>query len=410
MSQEKRFTRGERALISFGILVPTLVLAWVGVDRKLNTVPDFVPPPQSIPAPNAMETLRSAYNLRVNTWEKPKTRFEDTLKMPLAERQKNLAANEKVITRVREALNQSYATPIDWHNPMAQTFPQYAEHRELARQLALASATYAEMGNRKEAIRCALDAIEMGIMVGGDGPIIGYLVGTACETIGRKALWDQLDALTPEEAGEALTRLESLEKRRNPSRKFLTVERAYAQKIISDLAHRTIKPADFVTPTNGNTENGAEQGKLMLALALTDKGKAWKASGQYYDTLEDYWSRPYTRGVMPQPPGDTINQILAPVFEQAYFNTTRNLTDSALLRGCLKIKAQSIPASFDAPADPFNQNQPLHYEKKSDGYRLWSVGPDGKDNGGSPIPAKNNNSHVYEATQDGDVVARINTF
>ena len=34
------------------------------------------------------------------------------------------------------------------------------------------------------------------------------------------------------------------------------------------------------------------------------------------------------------------------------------------------------------PEDPFT-GQPFHYERKGDNWRLWSVGPDGKDNGGA---------------------------
>lgn len=411
MSQGKRFTRGERALIGLGILVPTVALAWIGMDRKLNTVPDFVPPAQTIPAPNAQDTLRNAYALRVNTWEKKNIRFEDMLKAPLSERQKYLEANQKTIVMVHEALKQGYATPIDWRNPMAQTFPQYTEHRELARFLALAARTYSDMGNRKEAISCALDAVEMGIKVSGDGPLIGYLVGMACETIGRKALWEQLDSLTPAEAQEVLARLESLEPDRAPLKNFLRIERAYSQKIISDLAHRVVKPVDFASMMTGESEDKANQSRMMLTLALADKGAAWKASGEYFDAMEAYWSRPYSRTGAPKPPADALNQILLPVFEQANFNYTRNQADSALLRGYLMLRAQgAAPAQFEAPADPFGQDKPLRYETTAKGYRLWSVGPDGKDDGGKPMDTKHSNARAFNSTEDGDIVGRVNTF
>ena len=37
------------------------------------------------------------------------------------------------------------------------------------------------------------------------------------------------------------------------------------------------------------------------------------------------------------------------------------------------------------PADPFS-NMPLHYKKTGQTYLLWSIGPDGKDDKGQPIP------------------------
>jgi hypothetical protein len=409
MSHEKRYSRGERALIAMGILVPTGILAWVGIDRKLNTVPQFVPPAQRIPAPNALDTLRQAHALGANTWQAPAKKFKEILEIPLVERQKLLQKNKKAIAGIRTALGQSYATPLDWERPFTVTFPQYTEHREQARLLYFAARTHADAGNRPEAVRCALDAIELGILVSSDGPLIGHLVGVACESMGRKALWELADTLSASEAEQALTRLDTVEKRRAPAKKFLEIERAFAQKSLYDLAHHKMTAADFVM-TMGFSDDKAEQGRQALAIALTDKGKAWQANGQFYNALEAYWSRPYAQGTVPTPPADPINSVLAPAFSMAHFGQARHQTDLALLRGCLMLKMQNTPEHFEAPADPFGQNRPLRYEKTVTGYRLWSVGPDGKDDGGKPLTPRMKDTRGYDATQIGDVVARVNTF
>jgi hypothetical protein len=410
MSQSRRFSKGERALIALGILVPTIALAGVGMDRKLNTVPEFVPPPQTIPAPNALDTLRHAYTLRTLKWPNskgPKARFEDTLKLPLAERQAYVAANAKTIARIREALGQSYATPIDWRDPMNAMFPQYAEHREQARLLYIASRTHADAGELSEATRCALDAVALGVLVGSDGPLIGYLVGNACESIGHKALWELVDRLDAATATQVLVRLDTIEKRRVPLAKAYAIERGFSQKMISDLAHRKISTAAMAGMMTDGGDKEA-QGKLAIALALTDKGAAWEANRKYFDALEAQLSRPYMRGESPVVPTDAVNRIILPVLGHVQFTLARNQTDMALLRGYLMQRQEK--RTSELPQDPFGQNQPLRYEKTPTGYRLWSVGPDGKDDGGKPIALQKKETRVYDATQSGDVVARINTF
>jgi hypothetical protein len=71
------------------------------------------------------------------------------------------------------------------------------------------------------------------------------------------------------------------------------------------------------------------------------------------------------------------------------------------------------------PIDPWDGIAPPHYQLQENKYLLWSIGPDGVDNHGTPIinqyagelPYSMPNSERYEVSRGskGDVVAGINT-
>lgn len=92
---------------------------------------------------------------------------------------------------------------------------------------------------------------------------------------------------------------------------------------------------------------------------------------------------------------------------------------NALLATSLALRAyqlehKSYPATLTAlapdyleqiPTDPFSLKAPLCYQVKGDSYLLYSVGPDGEDDGGTAIPARDKST---EPDSKGDIVAGIN--
>ena len=69
------------------------------------------------------------------------------------------------------------------------------------------------------------------------------------------------------------------------------------------------------------------------------------------------------------------------------------------------------------PIDPFTDGKPMTYKLSAVGYLLYSVGPDGKDDGGTPIfnvkstgvaQHRVNVSILDHAVQPGDIVAGVN--
>ena len=65
------------------------------------------------------------------------------------------------------------------------------------------------------------------------------------------------------------------------------------------------------------------------------------------------------------------------------------------------------------PIDPFDGINPLHYKLQGNKYLLWSIGPDGVDNHGTPIfnnldeDAVSAQYQLLDPKSKGDVVAGI---
>jgi hypothetical protein len=94
-----------------------------------------------------------------------------------------------------------------------------------------------------------------------------------------------------------------------------------------------------------------------------------------------------------------INAFLVTVYDRAPYNFARNDAGNALCLVSLALHAHKLengnyPAQLkelaprylrQVPADPFGAGEPLRYQKRGDTYLLYSIGPDGIDNGGQPI-------------------------
>ena len=108
-------------------------------------------------------------------------------------------------------------------------------------------------------------------------------------------------------------------------------------------------------------------------------------------------------------------------------------TQNALLLTALALRAYKLDHGADpltlsalvpgylqaVPADPFALSGPLHYKHLGMKPLLYSVGPDGKDDGGKTIfdhtiPAPTNadgydRRHAVQENSVGDIVAGVNT-
>jgi hypothetical protein len=96
---------------------------------------------------------------------------------------------------------------------------------------------------------------------------------------------------------------------------------------------------------------------------------------------------------------ETMQKVMRPNKYGALFNRTRAQTSIALTQAALAARAYQIehktpPASLQVlapeylaavPNDPFELDAPLHLKREADGVQIYSVGPDGLDDGGQDI-------------------------
>ncbi|RYG67397.1 hypothetical protein EON80_13660 [bacterium] len=62
--------------------------------------------------------------------------------------------------------------------------------------------------------------------------------------------------------------------------------------------------------------------------------------------------------------------------------TNRRLFEDAMLLQAIKLETGHYPDTFEAQPDPFGNGFPLTYQRTANGYLLYSIGPDGVDDGG----------------------------
>jgi hypothetical protein len=108
-------------------------------------------------------------------------------------------------------------------------------------------------------------------------------------------------------------------------------------------------------------------------------------------------------------------------FYDARVETGSTLLTVALALRAFRAEHGAYPAQLAAlqprflksiPLDPFAMNAPLRYKRTGKEYTLYSIGPDGKDDGGKPIaePSKPAGETISRSRPDspGDFVAGIN--
>ncbi|HMS55692.1 MAG TPA: hypothetical protein PKA27_09860 [Fimbriimonadaceae bacterium] len=99
-------------------------------------------------------------------------------------------------------------------------------------------------------------------------------------------------------------------------------------------------------------------------------------------------------------PSNTVTRILNPVFVQAGMACLQPLTTTRLTRAyisALQIKSRTgqYPQTLETEIDPFD-DKPLRYKRTGDGFMIWSVSNDRKDNGGKRSDPEGGRDYVVE--------------
>jgi len=298
-------------------------------------------------------------------------------------------------------------------------------YRALARLLILESQTEVDRGDPGKGVEAALDAVELGVKVQRNGRVVDKLAGTACESIGRSALWDMVDRLSASDALNAALRLEKIESGRTSTADALTEEK---WSMLAATMEMMRKPGWRGTAfsTDGQSTNFPAY-VMMLPYSKT---RVVRLMSSHYDRLIAAARGPYSRDDSSAAESDIPNvpllQALLPEFGQLNFRDYLDSTENRLLATTLALHAYkqehgSYPPSLTwlvpklvsrIPQDPFAPGAGLRYRMEGDKYVLWSVGPDGTDQVGTPTRNVNATSEysVNSVTPEspGDIVAGVN--
>ncbi|MBC7805914.1 MAG: hypothetical protein H7145_07160 [Akkermansiaceae bacterium] len=394
----------------------------------LLTKPRIVPPARPpISGQNGFPLLKVATDKVVRDKDVSSAVAASSEKKWTLQRKRELvAANGAAIIATRNALSFPYAEEthaVSIDDPL----PHYKKFRHMARVLVLAGDVAWEEGKQREAVDYYLDAITIGRRVPHRTNLIGRLVGIACEAIGRRAIWDRLERMDTNTTAHCLRRLEALQMERLPFSVTLEEEKYFVQS----WAIKAMEDPDRFLEAFNDGSTATEQDKTMHQVIsvygrVVPRKYVADTLGQHMDKVIAQSKKPYIKSNQEIPvPKEIYTAIIVPVINQARLKFVYNETGDALLRTALALRlyearhgkypthlSELVVAKLlsTVPDDPFDMpGVSLHYGLPSTGkYLLYSVGPDGVNDGGKGIESKGASgtpSRVVTLDGKGDMVA-----
>jgi hypothetical protein len=331
--------------------------------------------------------------------------------LPLTQR---VALYADVLALVRQALGEECRIPPPQSiEDFSTTFPDLARMRDLAPLLAMESAAHRQQGHFLAAADSALDCMQMAQQAATQRMIVADLSAYAIEDMGGGALDDVVPQLSAAELRHVLSRLAAIDVRRVPLRDSVDGEERLTFITLKSFGE---DPHQLLTADQPGSEEGgqdfiraADAEKVLARIA-----GAWHFARAYYDQLDRSIRLPYRdRKPLPKPPADMEDYLVLPpqVFLFAYARdcARANLRLTRLAARCYLLEKGKLPGSLSdlspdylrrVPIDPFSGG-PLRSRPAGDVLVMYSVGPDGVDDGGQPI------EWPLRAGSKGDIVVRV---
>ncbi len=346
-----------------------------------------------------------------------------------AETEAVLKENALALQALREGLWKSYqAPPVRSFNA---TMPYYAVDRSLARLLRLEAGNAEERGDWGTAAQSSLDAIELGMNIQNGSGAIGKLTGIACEAIGRAALWQNYEHLSASDARAAALRLERIMTKSVPLVATLQEDKLSSLASILE-SMRTPGWRWKLIATDSTPPNW----QVFVRLLPYSKKRIAGNLVRHFDIQIEAAAAPYIppsqRAPEVQEVSDPVNDLFFPAFGGLRLRDDVDTAENGLLLATLALRAYRLdhggyPDNLKPleqsylnrlPGDPFSNGKGFLYRTSKSRYILYSVGPDGTDNGGTPIQnapndmngnnGNNGNTVNIQQESTGDIIAGMN--
>ena len=417
-------------------IVAALAVGIVLWFRGLDINPSITVPTPTMPVPNARDYFEAAGNAKVEDKWVSGDASKDNSPAGIAAKEKTLQRNARAFHLLHQGFQYPYQS-IPNRSFTSNSFSGYAKYRSLARVLGLQANVAAQKGDWNGSMNAALDGVQLGEKIPRGGVLISMLVGAACEAIGRKQAWGVVDHLNAAEARKAARRLEHIRADHVPFAEMMQEEKWSGQAGLLELMHAKDWPGG--TLSNGDSSVSGMTAFVRNAtnatqIRLTGKRTIMANYTNYMDQSIANARQPYAAHLPAPPiPSDPLNQMMLwEGLNMARLSEAVTDTQSALLLTMLalhayKLEHNSYPTSLSAlvpqylkavPTDPFALSGPISYKVLGAKFFLYSVGPDGKDDGGTAVFDKTVLAPLLKATYDrrylvtaesrGDIVAGVN--
>jgi len=445
---KKAFSRGEKVLLTGAIILLALagfVVFWVYYSN-LNPVVS-VPEPV-LPSRNARDCYQAAYDLQVHTmttgdgatlkitdiaaWidggimKRPESATAGTPPPKLADMRALVRKNAPALAKMQEGLAGEYrAVQERMQHEKNVGFSSF----NLARLLQADADLKCLAGDWDGAAEGYLDVIQLGGEIQRGAPVGTLIFSAAIQRLGRNDIWPILDRISGKEARRAAGRLGRITARRVPYTDVLQEEKWTVQAMMLE-AFNTPDWRAFHSYLEGEGVRHYPGPGEKFRMMFTTKRGVMRDYTQYMDTLIANARMPYPamRGVPPLP-NDPMCRSLLSHYRTAWFHPVMDRAQNDLLMVAFVLRAYHAdhgryPASLKVlassgylktiPADPFMPTGKLCYKATGKSYVLYSVGPDGKDDGGTPsadgITASGTRPTMLHPGSTGDIVAGVNKY
>ena len=308
----------------------------------------------------------------------------------------------------------------DWTRPSIDiVLPELQSLRNAARLLALAARREAADGDAAAALRDVVRIGRMGRHAAAEPILVSALVGVAIDRMALATLADvlpqlrkaDLPALNSPEVADLVGSVPAISK-------HFYGEEAFGLSMCADLADGRLDIGSFATLASDSAADASSSplrkivlapvGSLFRAFLLPDDIAAYRAIMKQYQRLAQ------------SPPAWEETKQRAAAIEQSFTVENRGLITSVMtpaLTSVVRSRVQSqamhesaaalvaatrqrlatggVPATLDelvpgrlrsVPRDPFAADAPLLLRRTDADWTVYSVGPDGEDDGG-PVPA-----------------------
>ncbi len=302
-----------------------------------------------------------------------------------------------------------------------QAFPELAGARNAARFMATLARVSALDGRTAQAALDCVACVRIGAAAASNGTLMGGMVAVACEDLGLTELELIVPALQPAECMGVIEFLQAAQAARVPLPVLLQGEVQYGKMMMKLQFQGLQNPEDnhdeFMALTPEQREEALQQWEdtlRQMGLVTWNPDESWHTHEQWFERLIEETAKPYwDREIIPQP-GDLLVKALVPV--NATVQAQFAIADAKLWLALCQLAAQGYmvaegeaPATLAAlvpkylaevPNDPF-RDATLSSATLDGEFVIYSVGPDGEDNAGSPIEGS------PDADSEGDMVVRL---
>lgn len=329
--------------VSLLIVIPLVVVFY-----QLATPPPI--PPVQLPRPNGHGDLaRAGAMLRGVTQPDLDTASPAALRT-------FVTTHRQVFDTARRGLDRECRVPIEYTADYIQkSLPRIQGFRTLARAFLREGKLAEAEGRTADAAKSYLDTIRLGRAIARGGLLIDALVGWAIEGIGRQGLHDMRETLTSAQCRDLIDALETAAAGWESPETIIVRDTVWGQNAFAWQGRLATMVAAWL-------QTEADLRKIIQRGDKRTRAQRWLLICEV--ALQGHCAQ---HGDFPDHLTDLVPHYLSAV-----------------------------------PEDPFSR-KPLIYHRKAAGYLLYSVGPDGKDDGGQPLDyVKNLGDILVEETEEVD--------